>query len=95
KEMGEEFVEVLTPQGYHPHAANPVPPEGMRLFVKSGTLSVTGVNTVVGYILLDDTGEVFSFAVLCNRFKGGGMAYSGTYTNPVLRAIVNSLDLRK
>ena len=91
RELGDTFVETLAPQGYHPHAVSPVPPKGMRLFVKSGTLSVRGVNTVVGYIFLDRTGEVFSFAVLCNRRGKGGMAYSGTYTNPILTALVEAL----
>jgi len=92
KELGNTFVETLAPQGHHPHAVNPVPPEGMRLFVKSGTLSVRGVNTVVGYIFLDRLGEVFSFAILCNRHGNGGMAYSGTFTNPILTAIIKAFN---
>jgi D-alanyl-D-alanine carboxypeptidase/D-alanyl-D-alanine-endopeptidase (penicillin-binding protein 4) len=92
KRLGNTFVETLAPQGHHPHAVNPVPPEGMRLFVKSGTLSVRGVNTVVGYIFLDRTGEVFSFALLCNRRGKGGMAYSGTFTNPILTAIIKTFN---
>lgn len=91
RQLGNTFVETLAPQGHHPHAVNPVPPPGMRIFVKSGTLSVSGVNSVVGYIFLDRSKEVFSFAVLCNRRGSGGMAYSGTYTNPILTAIVSAL----
>jgi len=92
RQAGMEFVETLAPQGHHPHARYPVPPEGMRLFVKSGTLPATGVNSSVGYILLDRTGEVFSFAVLVNRRHRGPMAYSGTYTNPITASIVRAIS---
>jgi len=92
-ELGTTFVDTLVPQGYHRHAIDPVPPPGMRVFIKSGTLSATGVNAVAGYIFLDKTGGVFSFAILCNRRKRGGLAYSGTYTNPVLRAILTNISL--
>ncbi len=92
RKLGNTFVETLAPQGHHPHAVNPVPPKDMRLFVKSGTLSVRGVNAVVGYIFLDRAGEVFSFALLCNRRGKGGMAYSGTFTNPILTALIKAFN---
>ncbi len=89
--LGTTFVETLAPQGRHPHAMHPVPPAGMRAFVKSGTLSVTGVNTVVGYIFDDRSGAVYAFAILCTRRGKGGMAYSGTFTNPLLSAVLQAL----
>ncbi|MCP4658025.1 MAG: hypothetical protein GY856_21660, partial [bacterium] len=92
RRAGMVFVETLAPQGHHSHARYPVPPDGMRIFVKSGTLPATGVNSSVGYILLEDTGEVFSFAVLVNRRHRGPMAYSGTYTNPIMSSIVTALS---
>ena len=94
REIGMMFVETLARQGIDAHAMNPVPPEGMRIFCKSGTLSGSGVNTLVGYIFIDRTGEAFSFAILCNRRgKGSGaLTYSGTYTNALLSAILRAIE---
>ena len=64
----------------------------IHLLSKSGTLSVSGVNTEVGYIVLDNTGGVFSFAILANRTKRGPMTYSGTLTNPLLNAIIGAFE---
>lgn len=85
------FLESLAEQGVHPYALQPVPPPGVSCFVKSGTLSVQGVNTVAGYIILDRPARVFSFAVLANRAEPGPMTYSGTLTNPLLEALLGSV----
>lgn len=90
-EIRKAFIPTLAPQGHHPHARDPVPPDDIKIYVKTGTLSVRGVNTCVGYIVLEKTKQVFSFAVLANRPAPGPMTYSGTLTNPVLKAIVNAL----
>lgn len=90
--LRKAFISTLAEQGHHPHAMNPVPPEGIKIFVKTGTLSVQGVNTVAGYIILDKTGDVFTFAILTARKRPGAMTYSGTLTNPLLSAIVRSLE---
>lgn len=91
RELGMVYVETLARQGVDAHAMNPAPPEGVRVFCKSGTLSASGVNTLVGYIFVDGTKEVFSFAILCNRRGKGGLTYSGTYTNAFLAAIFKAL----
>jgi PBP4 family serine-type D-alanyl-D-alanine carboxypeptidase len=91
-ELGMTFVETLARQGIDSHAMNPVPPAGLRVFCKSGTLSSSGVNTLVGYIFNDRTKEIFSFAILCNRRGKGGMSYSGTYTNGLLSAILRAIQ---
>jgi D-alanyl-D-alanine carboxypeptidase/D-alanyl-D-alanine-endopeptidase (penicillin-binding protein 4) len=64
----------------------------IHLLSKSGTLSVSGVNTEVGYIVLDNTGVIFSFAILANRSQRGPMTYSGTLTNPLLKAIIGAFE---
>jgi D-alanyl-D-alanine carboxypeptidase/D-alanyl-D-alanine-endopeptidase (penicillin-binding protein 4) len=89
---GMSFVETLAPQGHHPHALNPVPPSHIRLFVKSGTLPITGVNAVAGYIFLDRSSEVLTFAVLIHRQKKGPPLYSGTLTNPITASIVKAVS---
>jgi len=91
KNVRGALIPTLARQGYHPHAMVPVPPDNIRIYVKTGTLSVRGVNTVVGYIIIDQINEVFSFAVLANRFKAGPMTYSGTLTVPLLITIVNAI----
>ncbi len=91
KKIRNAFLPSLARQGHHPHAMNPVPPDDIKIFVKTGTLSVSGVNTVVGYIFLEKINEVFSFAILANRLEPGPMTYSGTLTNPLLNAIVKGL----
>jgi D-alanyl-D-alanine carboxypeptidase len=85
------FMESLAEQGHHPHAMNPVPPEGLRVFVKTGTLSVQGVNTVAGYIVEQKSGRCWSFAILANRAKPGPMTYSGTLTNPLLKVLIDAV----
>jgi D-alanyl-D-alanine carboxypeptidase/D-alanyl-D-alanine-endopeptidase (penicillin-binding protein 4) len=89
--LGAAFVETLAPQGHHPHASAVVPPPEMRMYVKSGTLPSTGVNTLVGYVFLDRTGEAFSFALLARRRGGGPDVFSGTLTNPLLSVLVETL----
>ncbi|MBU1076972.1 MAG: D-alanyl-D-alanine carboxypeptidase/D-alanyl-D-alanine-endopeptidase [Spirochaetes bacterium] len=90
RKIRKALLPTLALQGHHPHAMIPVPPDHIKVLVKTGTLSVSGVNTVIGYILIE-SGPAFSFAVLANRKRPGPMTYSGTLTNPILTAIVNSL----
>lgn len=92
---GGTFAQTLAPQGHHPHAMAVVPPADMRIFVKSGTLPATGVNTLVGYVFLERTGEALSFAFLTRRRGAGPSVYSGTMTNPLLRSMVEALSSRK
>ncbi len=91
KNIRDTFIESLVVQGHDPHAKTPVPPDSIRMLVKTGTLSVTGVNTVVGYIFLDAINEVYVFSVLANRVQPGEMTFSGTLTNPIMRAIIQAL----
>ncbi|MBN1898347.1 MAG: D-alanyl-D-alanine carboxypeptidase/D-alanyl-D-alanine-endopeptidase [Spirochaetes bacterium] len=88
-EIRKAFLPTLARQGHHPHAMNPVPPDDMVILVKTGTLSVRGVNTVAGFIIREKTKDVFSFAILANRKSPGPMTYSGTLTNPLLTIIVD------
>jgi PBP4 family serine-type D-alanyl-D-alanine carboxypeptidase len=84
------FVPTLARQGHHPHAMNPVPPDSIKVYVKTGTLSVQGVNSIAGYCMADRTGEIFTFAILASRKKTGPMTYSGTLTNPLVGAMVKA-----
>ncbi len=92
EKVGWSFVETLARQGHHPHARYPVPPDSIRIYSKSGTLPATGVNTVVGYLDWEPSGEVVVFAVLTRRRSQGQPAFSGTLTNPLLGAIVASFE---
>ena len=89
--LGKDFYETLALQGKHPHALNPTPPESIKIYVKSGTLPNTGVNTSAGYILIDQMETGLSFAVLANRRGSGPPAYSGTFTLPIMSAIIKSI----
>jgi D-alanyl-D-alanine carboxypeptidase len=90
-ELREVFMETLVPQGYHPHAAYPIPPKEIKIMVKSGTLPSTGVNSVGGYIFLTRFQKALSFVIFTQRIRGSQKAYSGTYTNPLLSSLVNAL----
>jgi D-alanyl-D-alanine carboxypeptidase/D-alanyl-D-alanine-endopeptidase (penicillin-binding protein 4) len=90
REMGMNFVGTLAPQGHHPHALSPVPPSGMAMAVKSGTLPFSGVNTIAGYVLIENRRLAFSFAILVNRRGSGPPVYSGTFTIPLLEALVRA-----
>jgi len=61
----------------------------LDIYIKTGTLSVSGVNSTVGYIMLSKK-DVFSFAILANRKFRGTMTYSGTLTQPILQAIIEA-----
>jgi len=92
KKLGIQYVKTLAPQGYHPHARFPIPPQGIQMFVKSGTLPSTGVNSVAGYIILEKRGEIFSFCILANRKNRGPKAFSGTFTNSFILAIIQAFE---
>ena len=64
----------------------------MRVLSKSGTLSATGVNTEVGYLIDEQTGRALSFAILAGRTRPGPLTYSGTLTNPILSAILAAFE---
>ena len=87
----QSFMASLAVQGRDPHAMNPAPPEGLDILVKTGTLSVQGVNTVAGYIIVKKTGVILAFAILTNREKPGAMTYSGTLSNPLLKALASAV----
>ncbi|MGA1824276.1 MAG: D-alanyl-D-alanine carboxypeptidase/D-alanyl-D-alanine-endopeptidase [bacterium] len=61
--------------------------DNISLYLKSGTLSVRGVDTVVGYIKMNTIDKVFSLAIVTNRLQPGPMTYSGTLTDPILQSI--------
>lgn len=61
----------------------------LNFYVKTGTLSVSGVNSIVGYIVLNKK-DVFSFAILANRKSRGTMTYSGTLTHPIIQSIIEA-----
>lgn len=94
------FKKTLAKQGFHPHAMIPKPPEGISAWVKSGTLPNAGVNSLVGYIILEDINEVFSFALLFNPSPSLTTSerqtltpiYSGTLTNPLTKVILEEME---
>lgn len=86
----KDFMDSLAVQGKHPHASNPVPPEHLLVQVKTGTLSARGVNSVAGYITDKRTDEVYAFAIFASRKAPGPLTYSGTLTNPLLKALLSS-----
>jgi PBP4 family serine-type D-alanyl-D-alanine carboxypeptidase len=90
--MGKDFTQTLAIQGSHPHALNPATPSGIRMVVKSGTLPVTGVNSVAGYIFADGMDMNLAFAVLARRRGAGPPAYSGTFTHPIVSGIIRSVS---
>lgn len=92
RKMGRNYAETLAPQGHHAHALSPVPPRGMLMLVKSGTLPASGVNTVAGYISIEQAKKSYSFAILVNRMGSDQPVYSGTYTIPLLTALVRAFD---
>ena len=60
------------------------------MYVKSGTLPTSGVNTVAGYIFLPEKNLAYAFAILCKRRERGSPAYSGTFTIPLMTAMVKA-----
>lgn len=86
------FIAGLSRQGKDRYAMHPATPEHIEMYVKSGTLPTTGVNSVVGYVFLPETGEAYSFAILAQRTQGTTEAYSGTYTTSLLSATIRAFS---
>jgi D-alanyl-D-alanine carboxypeptidase/D-alanyl-D-alanine-endopeptidase (penicillin-binding protein 4) len=89
--MREAFMATLVRQGFHPLHSEFSPPEHLDVRLKTGTLSMTGVNTVAGYIMNKETDDVYVFAILTNRETPGKRTFTGTLTNPILENILSLL----
>ncbi|OGJ45028.1 D-alanyl-D-alanine carboxypeptidase/D-alanyl-D-alanine-endopeptidase, partial [Candidatus Peregrinibacteria bacterium RIFOXYA12_FULL_33_12] len=66
---------------------------GLQCFVKTGTLSSTGVNSLAGFIKDSKTGKFYAFCIIVNK-ASGAKAWSGTYTNPLITKLTNILKNR-
>jgi len=87
----EELLRSLSIQGKDRHSRKVKPPSHIDIREKSGTLSLTGVNTLAGYFFNRKTQKSYAFALFCRK-TNGGRAYSGRYTNPILEALIRILD---
>jgi D-alanyl-D-alanine carboxypeptidase/D-alanyl-D-alanine-endopeptidase (penicillin-binding protein 4) len=60
------------------------PPASLDVFLKTGTLAFSGVNTMVGFIENSKMKKRYAFVIMANRQGAGEPAYKGTYTYPIL-----------
>ncbi len=90
--IGEALIASLSIQGKDRHSRKVVPPAHLDIREKSGTLSVSGVNTLAGFIHNKNNGRRYCFAILASRGHAGRKVYSGTYTNPLLTRMITLLD---
>ncbi|OGS20628.1 MAG: D-alanyl-D-alanine carboxypeptidase/D-alanyl-D-alanine-endopeptidase [Elusimicrobia bacterium RIFOXYA2_FULL_40_6] len=67
---------------------------GLQCFVKTGTLSSTGVNSLAGYIKSGSTGKYYAFCIIVNK-ASGSKAWSGTYTTPLILKMTELIKTNK
>lgn len=70
-------------------------PSFLRIRFKTGTLSHSKINTLVGYIFDDRTDKVYSFVVMADGRRRKKYAYKGLYTQPVLSLIIDHIVQEK
>ena len=92
KEIHEPFMASLPWQGHQKQTNFIIPPDNIQVYIKSGTLPDGGVNNYAGYIVLPDSGESFSFAIMITLPHPQEPVYSGTLTAPILTALVKSFE---
>lgn len=64
---------------------------GLQCYIKSGTLSSSGVNSLAGYIKSINTGKYYAFCVIVNK-TANIKAWSGTYTNSLINKITEVIE---
>lgn len=92
KHYSQPVLKSLGIQGDHATASTPIPSKRFKVLVKTGTLSVRGVNNVVGYIFDKKTNNVFTFAIMTNRKEPGPYTPSGELTTDILAKILEILE---
>lgn len=81
----------LVRQGIHPFHSDFIPNNNLDIRLKTGTLAITGVNTVAGFVHNTETNEVYSFTIMANRKTPGHHTPTGTLSTPILKLLINSL----
>jgi len=89
--LGRFVLDSMIQQGEHPDYQHPKPPDHLVVRLKTGTLAESGVNTVGGYIYDAKNSEMYTFVIMADNKKSTPKAYKGTFTNPVLTLIMDSI----
>lgn len=83
--LGETYPQTLVLHPAPARSPETAPPP--RIMAKSGTLPLSGVNSLAGFVFNQRDGRVYAFAILCRRRGKGPPVYSGVLTNPLLQVI--------
>ena len=88
--LGATFLHTLPRLGHNRSVSRPAPPDTLRVYLKTGVLPVNGVNTAVGYVINDEDGEVYTFALLANRKNPKGRTGDRELVTPLLEAMISA-----
>lgn len=88
QKQNPELVEVLP--------SEPLSTRQFDIRGKSGTLSVRGLNALVGYVLIKKSNSPgFAFVIFGHRNPNPTKLWSGTVTHPVMKALLASIRIKK
>ena len=76
------------------HSFDPKEYGGLNCYVKTGTLSSTGVNSLAGYIKSRATCKFYAFCIIVNK-STGKKSWSGTYTTPLILKLTELIKANK
>lgn len=93
KKMADYFVDANQSSDYESLQLKENFQERYHVYVKSGTLANLGVNNLAGYIIDKNTNDQFGFVILTQLKRYKKPAYKGTFSNPILKAMMNGLNL--
>ena len=94
KKLGATFLRTLPRLGHHRSVSRPAPPDFLKIYVKTGVLPVNGVNTAVGYLVNEEDGQVYTFALLANKRNPKGRTGDRELVTPLLEALVSAFTER-
>jgi serine-type D-Ala-D-Ala carboxypeptidase/endopeptidase (penicillin-binding protein 4) len=92
KQLYNNIYPSLVRQGIHQLHSDYIPPEHLDIRLKTGTLAITGVNTVSGFINNTNTNEIYSFTIMSNRNTPGAHTPTATLTTPLLKKLIHYIS---
>ena len=86
------LIKVLPVQGESHYYTTKDSYDNLKIYIKSGTLSSTGVNSVLAIIHDTKANHYYVATIIANRIAGSKKTYRGTLTTPLLKTIATFLN---
>ncbi|MEK9657011.1 MAG: D-alanyl-D-alanine carboxypeptidase/D-alanyl-D-alanine-endopeptidase [bacterium] len=92
-DMFADMLNILKKQDKDSYENIPKPGNGIVTYFKTGTLSQTGVNNMIGFIEDQNTDTWYIISILCHDKKAKEPRLTGTLSNPILKHILEALTV--